>query len=421
LITSGTAPYAGCYKPEQPLTTFDSSPAKGIWTFTAAVDLSSNIGTLTSWRLSLCVAPSNCGDGVVDAAELCDDGNPLNLDGCSATCTTEPGWSCGGSPTVCTAICGDGIVVAGELCDDGNPTPGDGCAPACTIESGYFCSGSPSACVPGDTEPNNTFAEADARALDPTPILITGNTLYGGAISPIGDKDIYKIVLAADAVVRFELFDSSAADCTGGITPLLRLYNAAQTQLYTDTVSGIASCSLITVNLLAGTYYVQVEENGNNALVPNYRLAVTLMSNQGSETEVNDTQAMSNALPGSNVYVFGGHQLNTDVDYFMIDVPVSGMSVHAETIEGGMETCESNGIDSRLTLFNAAGLQLSDDDDDGRGYCSKLDGTGSAPIDAGSHNLAAGTYFIAVRASSFAQSGVNGQFDYKLIVTVRAP
>ena len=30
-----------------------------------------------------------CGDGVLDAGEECDDGNTVNGDGCSATCTTE--------------------------------------------------------------------------------------------------------------------------------------------------------------------------------------------------------------------------------------------------------------------------------------------------------------------------------------------
>jgi hypothetical protein len=97
--------------------------------------------------------------------------------------------------------------------------------------------------------------------------------------------------------------------------------------------------------------------------------------------------------------------------------------VRLEIIEGdrAVETCESNGIDSRLTLFSPALVQLEDDDDAGRGFCSLLDGTGTAPLDPLAHTLAAGTYFVQVRASSFSQAGAAGQFTYRLVATVRTP
>ncbi len=37
----------------------------------------------------------DCGDGIVEAVEACDDGNNAAGDGCSATCTEEPGFTCG--------------------------------------------------------------------------------------------------------------------------------------------------------------------------------------------------------------------------------------------------------------------------------------------------------------------------------------
>jgi hypothetical protein len=48
-----------------------------------------------------------------------------------------------------------------------------------------------------------------------------------------------------------------------------------------------------------------------------------------------------------------------------------------------------------------------------------IDGTGVTPLHAGAKNLPGGTYYLQVRASSFSQSGVNGQFDYRLAITVR--
>ena len=44
--------------------------------------------------MSICTI---CGDSVVEGIEVCDDGNLINDDGCSDTCTLE-------------ASCGDGIL-----------------------------------------------------------------------------------------------------------------------------------------------------------------------------------------------------------------------------------------------------------------------------------------------------------------------
>ena len=82
-----------------------------------------------------------CGDGNPEFDEPCDDGNTLGGDGCSATCTVEPGWSCSGWPSTCSSICGDGITTGTEECDDGNGFNNDGCTPACTLETGYECTG----------------------------------------------------------------------------------------------------------------------------------------------------------------------------------------------------------------------------------------------------------------------------------------
>lgn len=90
--------------------------------------------------------PVVCGNGIVEAGETCDDANTLNGDGCSAVCTSEVGFFCSGSPSVCTTICGDGAVGSTEACDDDNINSGDGCSSDCTVEPGYACTGTPSVC-----------------------------------------------------------------------------------------------------------------------------------------------------------------------------------------------------------------------------------------------------------------------------------
>ncbi len=65
--------------------------------------------------------PPECGDGVMDADEACDDGNQVDTDECTNACVL--------------AACGDGLVQDGaEGCDDGNLDDGDGCSATCTLE-----------------------------------------------------------------------------------------------------------------------------------------------------------------------------------------------------------------------------------------------------------------------------------------------
>jgi cysteine-rich repeat protein len=69
-----------------------------------------------------CGSVPNCGDGIVDCDETCDDGNAIEDDGCTSACLPSP-------------VCGDGLVQVGEECDDGNTLAGDGCSPICQAET----------------------------------------------------------------------------------------------------------------------------------------------------------------------------------------------------------------------------------------------------------------------------------------------
>lgn len=61
-----------------------------------------------------------CGNGIQDPDEECDDGNLLDADLCTASCTL--------------AVCGDGIVQLGvEGCDDGNDDDTDDCPSTCAV------------------------------------------------------------------------------------------------------------------------------------------------------------------------------------------------------------------------------------------------------------------------------------------------
>jgi len=84
---------------------------------------------------STCISSSGCGNGFLEPGETCDDGNVADGDGCSSYCNlVEPGWSCPAPGRRCVPICGDGIVLAPESCDDGNTIAGDGCSDICVVE-----------------------------------------------------------------------------------------------------------------------------------------------------------------------------------------------------------------------------------------------------------------------------------------------
>jgi cysteine-rich repeat protein len=332
-----------------------------------------------------------CGDTVVGPNEQCDDGNTVNGDGCSSTCQFE-------------VVCGNGVLQATEQCDDANLTNGDGCSSTCTIEN-----------LVTEVEPNNTQTDASTNALQ-----LAGNTVVAGAIGTVGDVDRYQLTVAAARTVRFETF-TSWGDCSTA-TLDLQLFDSVGAVVVNDLAgSGIAQCGAISIFLAAGTYQVQVEERGNNATVAAYLLQVALPNDAGMETEPNDATTTANVLAVSDTYVFGDHTMTADADVYRITVP-AGARIRAEVIEGNrqMETCESGGVDTRLTLFDAAGTQLVDDGDDGRGLCSMIDGTGSTPLDAVARNTSSTpkTFFVMVRASNFA-SGTSAQFVYRLQVTLR--
>ncbi|HSK05510.1 MAG TPA: myxococcus cysteine-rich repeat containing protein [Kofleriaceae bacterium] len=307
-----------------------------------------------------------------------------------------------------TPVCGNGAIEPGEQCDDGNTAGGDGCSAICQAE------------LVAEAEPNDTFVEADASALQ-----LTGRATIQGSIATPGDVDIYRLTLAAPAVVRFETF-TTPFDCNA--STVVRLFDAAGAPIVADTVgSGISLCGALVFRLDAGAVFVQVEESGNNAAIASYVLDVSLQEDRGAESEpigeqgANDTiaTASTNLLGGRDVVVFGDHSLETDVDIYAIQVPPRGR-IRAEIIEGdrAVETCESNGVDSTLSLLDETGALITSDYDGGRGYCSLLDGTGSTPRNSFARNdsTVARTMYLRVQATG---TTAQRQFQYRLQVTLR--
>jgi cysteine-rich repeat protein len=95
--------------------------------------------------------PENCGDGVINGAEECDDGaNNGDTLACKSDCTAQ--------------ACGDGFQGPAEACDDGNDVEDDACTNACVPTScGDMIVQDPETCDDGN--PENTDACLDTCAL----------------------------------------------------------------------------------------------------------------------------------------------------------------------------------------------------------------------------------------------------------------
>ena len=94
------------------------------------------IGSVDDNPLAALSAPPDCGDGVLNDDEACDDGGVVGGDGCLANCRAiEEGFICptAGQPCNAFAVCGDGFTRFPEQCDDGNLAAGDGCSDNCKV------------------------------------------------------------------------------------------------------------------------------------------------------------------------------------------------------------------------------------------------------------------------------------------------
>jgi cysteine-rich repeat protein len=162
-------------------------------------------------RCDIGAVESECGDGVVQPGEVCDDGNQTNGDGCDVNCTPS--------------ACGNGIVAPGEQCDDGNTAAGDCCSPTCQFEDGGPCSdGNPctgGVCVSGaGCDPCLTCTRTGCVAAPCTVVPATSASLsVRQGATDAHDKLLYR--WQDGALAKSDFTDPRL------VTPRLCIYDAA--------------------------------------------------------------------------------------------------------------------------------------------------------------------------------------------------
>lgn len=137
--------------------------------------------------------------------------------------------------SVTTPQCGDGVVDAGEQCDDGNLFGGDGCSASCTIELGA------EGCTPGYWKQEQHF---DSWATGYTPDTLfsdifenafPGMTLLqvleqgGGGLYALGRHTVAALLNTESPYVHYGMLSSGVVDSFNSVYPSARpQYEAAK-------------------------------------------------------------------------------------------------------------------------------------------------------------------------------------------------
>lgn len=298
--------------------------------------------------------------------------------------------------------CGNGVLETGEMCDDANVVAGDGCDASCGFE------------------PLFTYSAPGAQQLD-----------AGNMVSNL-QVDIMQITVTSTSYLFAEtLTSTSPPGCT--VDTILRLYAAdGLTQLGSDDFDGVSSCSLIDASvdsfatLAPGQYWLTVEEDGKNASIGNYFLQVlatpigvcgnfvaegneqcddgNAIGGDGCDANCQVEAAGTYSAPGA-AQTFAMQSIDPigEQDVYVVNVTADSY-LFAETFEDAVAgTCT---FDTLIRLFDANGVQLGTDDDDGVNACSRFGGSDAFA------RLAPGSYFVQVE--EFGNNGLIARYDLVL-------
>ena len=211
-----------------------------------------------------------CGNGIREQGEECDDNNRRNRDGCSRDCKRED-------------LCGNGRVDPGEECDDGNSMPDDGCSPDCEDE----------VVVDG----NDSFDDAQD---------VTGQASVREVISRPGDIDYFRFT-ATEGDWLFLRTNANRDDNPDMIDTVITLYNADRTQVAENDDAyprNDVDSEIIYLVPSTGTYYAKLQEfstwKGDRAAEGgpqgySYQLIISPLAVEDSNSGVVDAEAGDDA------------------------------------------------------------------------------------------------------------------------------
>jgi cysteine-rich repeat protein len=245
----------------------------------------------------VCEFPANgCGDGLMVAGEACDDGNTASSDGCSSTCTVEPGATCSGNkPTTCSKL------VINEIDYD---NPGTDTAEFVEI----FNAGTAAAnltdvalvLINAGTLAEYFFDSSIGSANVAKRILLTGAALPGNSL-PVGG---YLVITSANVVLpptafRYNVLSTSGSLQNGNPDAVV-LFRLGASPAVIDALSYEGTTSPSAINGVTGTWSV-TEGSGHPSLDAATGAESLCRIPNGRDTQNNSTdfQVRTTMTPGA--------------------------------------------------------------------------------------------------------------------------
>ncbi|MBT8054868.1 MAG: hypothetical protein KJN69_13330 [Gammaproteobacteria bacterium] len=156
--------------------------------------------------------PSDCGNGMLDAGEQCDDGNTFFGDGCSSTCQVESGWIC--SDPTAPGVIFDPSFEKGTPNPDWDEFSSSFGTPICDAACGF---GSGSGPLDGDFWVwfGGTFAYEEARVSQAVTIPAAATQLNFGLEVNVCNTSADYLQVLVDGVEAYRI--DGASDICGDI------------------------------------------------------------------------------------------------------------------------------------------------------------------------------------------------------------
>ena len=314
-------------------------------------------------------------------------------------------------------VCGNGVVEAGELCDDGNLTSGDGCNASCGFEpiQTYNGPGAPMTYTDAISDP----AQLDVFEVVATSSVYVSAETFEDAVAGTCPSVSTVLRLLADDGTELGNDNFDGVGSCSRIDPSDPWSRVGPGTYYLTVEESGRNATIASYDLVLEGAAVDVCGNGiletsigetcdDGNVVPNDGCSPTCVADPPiPEIEPNGTSTVAtpSGVTGIGFKTMQGRiEMGGDLDYYSVVVP-AGASLTAFTyIQLGNPTSCQSSTDTRIIVEDSTGTTLANNDDF-NGRCSQVDPARHSSLSG----LTAGVYYV--RAQHFNNSAP-AAYDY---------
>jgi TolB-like protein len=221
----------------------------------------------------------------------------------------------------------------------------------------------------------------------PVPVEI-GGPWISRTIHDTDDRDWFLVTSPARAML--------SAETSGSMDTMMELYDDSGARIASDDDGGEGTNSRISFSAEADRRYI-IMVRGYGSHTGAYRFHVATETVPDEAVEPNNSREQATPLALGAAGGFRAYLYSDDEDWYLAEVPEGGAQVVIYT---------ESSLDTFLTIYNADGTRIAEDDDSGQGNNARV-----------MVNLPAGPFYI--KASLY--SGSSSRGPYTLFTGIREP